>query len=197
MSVLRKIFFGGIVAIVLAFGGLKWTEHTARQTIEDRFSSWVNRNSTTENLSLGLFESTLFNIKIPTASSTGFTNDVEAKAITIAYNPLEASSELTTIKKLEIEGLIVNWNGLFGNNIQTLINNIKTTFPKRARKRNRESEDAEVEIEHIELTNTTVIVHLGPSDTTIVLPSLTLKNVQGTHQSIVKQIVEQIRIGMR
>lgn len=197
MSVLRKIFVGGIIVSVLAFGVLKWTEHTARQTIEDRFSIWVNRNSTTENLSLGLFESTLFNIKIPAASNTGFTNDVEAAAITIAYNPLKASSELTTIKKLKIEGLVVNWSGLFGNNIQTLINDIKTTFPKRARKRNRKSEDAEVEIENIELTNTTVILHLGPSDTTIVLPSLTLKDVQGTHQSIVKQIVEQIRLDLR
>jgi len=197
MSVLRKIFFIGIIVGSLATGALEWTEHTVRQDIEGRFSKWINRNSTTEDLSLGLFESTLFHIKIPSISNTGFTNDVEAAAITIAYHPLEASNQLTTIKKLKIEGLVVNWNGLFGNNIQTLINDIKTTFPKRERRRKREFDEAEVEIEHIELTNTTVVIHLGQSDTKIVLPSLTLKDVRGTHQSIVKQIVEQIRIGLR
>ena len=181
---------------LLCIGVLRWTEYQTQQDLTNRFSLWLNRPATSHSLSLGLFEASIVDLKIPNMSNTEFGNDIEIRKLTIEYSPTEVTTGLNRIQKLKVNGLTVHWNGLFGGNIKQLVNGTKARVSKRTSKTHPD-DDSQLEIEHIEFVDTTVIIHLGTKDTVVTLPSLTLKDVQGTHQSIFRQIVEQIQIGLQ
>ena len=180
---------------ILLFICFLWIETNTRDDLERRLSVWTSRSAKISDLSLGLFESDIKNIYIPTKGTSRFTNDIEVGLIKVTYSPTALRDNLTTIQTVDIAQLTIHWNGLLGRNIQELTSQIRTAFPKRKVRSNKQS-DSSIKINRLTVYDTTIFLHIGNHTETLRLPILQLHNVEGTHQSILKQILEQIQIGM-
>ena len=186
----------GILIFIL--GVFSWTEHATHIDLQHNLSRWTHRDITIEHLSLGVFSSGVRRMVIPTENRTTFTNDIEVEAIEVEYTPLAFMEDVTILQRVQVDGLIIHWKGLLGTNIRQLIDNIKDSFPRTPRvKRAAKHSHSRVEIHEISLTNTTIIVHIGHNTEAILLPDLTLNDVNGTHSNVLKQIVEQLQHGIK
>ena len=171
-----------------------WTEHATHTDLQNNLSAWVHRDITIEHLSLGVFNSGVRGLVLPTDNRTTFTNDVEIGSIEIEYTPSIFIKDVSRLKRFRVERLTIHWQGLLGTNIRQIIDNIKGSFPRTRRiRRTATQPNNTLEIEEVLLINTTIIVHIGNNTESIHLPDITIRNVNGTHRNIIKQIVEQIR----
>ena len=65
-------------------------------------------------------------------------------------------------------------------------------------KRTAQNPNRTLEIKEMLLTNTTIVVHpLVGNTEAIVLPDITLIDIHGSHSHVIKQIVEQIQLGIK
>ena len=192
---MNRLRFSLIVLILSVVAGTYWMEHQTHTDLQHRLSLWTSRSAKINRLSLGLFESEITDISIPTERPSRFTNDIEVGSITVEYSPNELTSKFTTFDSVTVDRLTVHWNGLFGRNIKDLINSVRASFPKRSEPLDKES-DSSIQINRLTLHNTTVFVHIGRHTETLRLATLELHNVEGTHQRIVKQILEQLQAGV-
>ena len=187
----------GIGALVLSLGVFSWTEHETHVDLQHNLSTWVHRDITIENLSLGVFGSGVRGLVIPAENRTTFTNDVEVGSIEVDYMPSVFIEDMTILNKVEVDGLIIHWEGLLGTNIRQIIDNIKGNFPRTRRvKRTAKNPNRTLEIKEMLLTNTTIVVHLRNNTEAIVLPDITLIDIHGSHSHVIKQIVKQIQLGI-
>ena len=111
-----RVLWIGLIIIAFGVGWLKWTERTTQVDLQQRLSSWTNRDTTIENLSLGMFESEIMGIVVRTHNATAFTNDVEIGSITLGYDPTDFLEDAPTLDRLNIDRLTIHWDGLLGRN---------------------------------------------------------------------------------
>ena len=193
---MRWVWFS-LVCVLISLSVLSWTEHNAHLDLQHNISTWVNRDVSIEALSLGIFQSEVKGLIVPTAGSNRFTNDVNIGRIQIKYTPSMFTSDLRTIDRLDIDRLTIHWEGLLGKNIQTIVGNIKGHMPKSRRLKGLASSPSTFEIREVLITNTTIFVHIGNNVESIQVPRIFLSNIEGTHQNVLKQIIEQVRIDMK
>ena len=192
---MNKLIPSVFIFVLLLFGGLFWIEHQTQTDLQHRLSVWTSRPAQINSLSLGLFESEITDICIPTNGTSRFTNDIEVGSIKVAYSPIELTDNLTTVESVTVNRLTVHWKGFLGRNIQDLTNQVRASFPKR-NYHTQEQSDSSIQINQLTLHNTTIFVHIGGHTETLRIPILELHNVEGTHQRIIKQILEQIQAGV-
>lgn len=193
-----RVLWIGLVIISIVVGWLKWTERTTQVDLQQRLSSWTNRDTTIEYLSLGMFESEIMGVIVRTQNATSVINDVEIESITIGYDPTDFGGDDPTLERLNIDRLTIHWDGLLGRNIQQIIGEMTSTAPKARRSRRTiSSSSSTLQIKVVQLTNTTIVVHIGNNTESIQLLDLELNNLDGTHHNILKQILEQIHSAMK
>ena len=192
---MHKLSYGLITLVLLLFAGLFWMERQTQTDLQHRLSEWTSRPAKINSLSIGLFESEITDISIPTDGTSRFTNDIEVGSINIKYYPSDLTDDLTVLKSVAVNRLTIHWNGLLGKNIHELINQVRSSFPKR-RQRPKEPSDSSIQINKLTLYNTTIFVHIRGRTETLQFPILELHDVEGTHQRIIKQIVEQLQAGV-
>ena len=83
---MNKLIPSVFIFVLLLFGGLFWIEHQTQTDLQHRLSVWTSRPAQINALSLGLFESEITDISIPTESPSRFTNDIEVGSIKVAYS---------------------------------------------------------------------------------------------------------------
>ena len=154
---MHKLSYGLIILVLLLFAGLFWMERQAQTDLQHRLSEWTSRSVRIDALSLGLFESEMTNIYIPTDDVSRFTNDIEVGSIKIEYSPTELTDNLTVLQSVAVNQLTIHWNGLLGRNIHELINQVRDSFPKR-RQHTKEQSDSTIQINNLTLYNTTAVL---------------------------------------
>ena len=192
----RKLWFG-FIAILLSLGSFSWIEHRVHIVLEENLSTWVNRDITIDTVSLGLFESEIKGLVVPGENINTFTNDVEIGCIQTEYMPLTFVEDINTLTRVKVDNLTIHWQGL-GKNIYHMIGNIKDHVPKSRQLKKVESPSTPtLSINELLISNATIITHIGHNAEVIKLPDLTLNNINGTHQHILKEIVGQIGTKMK
>ncbi len=186
------------IILIIILGIFSWIEHATHTDLQKNLSTWVHRDITIEQLSLGVFRSGVRGLVVPTENRTTFTNDVEVGSITVEYTPSVFMKDVSILKRVTIEHVTIHWKGLLGTNIRQIIDNIKGGIPRTRRiKQVPTHSNNRIEIEEVLLMNTTIIVHIGNNTESIQLPDITIHNVHGTHRNVIKQIVEQIQTGIK
>lgn len=192
----RWIWFS-LVSVLISLSMLSWSEHRAHLELQHNISTWVNRDISIESLSLGVFQSEIKGLIVPTANTTTFTNDIDIGRIQIEYTPSVFTNEVRTIDRMDIDRMTIHWNGLLGKNIQEVVGNITGHMPKSRRRKGPSTSPSTFEIKEVLITNTTIFVHIGSNVESIQIPRILLSTIEGTHQNILKQIIEQIRTDMK
>ena len=181
------------MSVLLPLSVLSWSKHSAHLDLQHELSTWVNRKVSVETLSLGVFQTKIEGLVVPTTNTTTFTNDVEIGSIQIEYTTFVPIDDVNSINRLSIDQMTIHWKGLLGKNIQEIVGSIKGHIPKSRRRKGQATSPNTFEINEVLITNTTVFIHIGNNVDSIVIPRILLRDIQGGHQSVLKKIIGQIR----
>jgi len=172
---------------------LQWAKKEARLGLTKGTIFLLDAPPEIEGIRIGTFSSDIDQFAVPNYyQSTTVPDSIELKMVQANYKPWRLLGQPAVIDTLTFQGITLHWDGLLGRNITHLMQQLHESVPRKARKREVLQGPKTLQINEIVLLDTQVVFHIGKTTKVLSIPQLTLRNVEGETESILRQILEQI-----
>jgi hypothetical protein len=192
----------GVVTLALIFWLVQaQAERTLKQDLEEVGLFFIETPLSVQSVDLGLFTSQVKSIAIP--NTTIRNTEVSSKSIELdelqiqmpLFNILQHP---IVINKIHLSGLTIYWNGITGQNIQFLIQQLNKSLPRKSRRWKRRHKDTTneehtIQVENVVVEDITIQTQFKSNTKEFRIPELVLYDVTGNSEGIIRQILEQTR----
>ena len=203
-----KSFYAYWVVLVLAL--LVWlvksqAERTLKQDLEEAGLFFIETPLSVQTVELGLFTTLVKSIAIPNTTIRNTevsSNSIELDELQIQVSLFNILQDPIVINKIHLSGLTIYWNGITGQNIQFLIQQLNKSLPRKSKRWKRRhkdttNEEQTIQVENIVVDDITIQTQFKSHTKEFRIPELVLYNVTGNSEGIIRQILEQTRSGFQ
>ena len=178
-------------------------ERMLKQDIEEASRFFIETPLSIQDIQLGFHTTEFHLIEIPNVkmrNSNSPANSIELEKLNITVPLWTILQRTIIIDTIHLSGLTLYWDGITGQNVQFIIQQLKTSLPRKSKRRNRQHEDPKdegslLQINRIVVEDIAIKMNIHSHTKEFLISELVLYDVTGNSEGIVQQILEQVRSG--